>query len=97
MVDFPQPDGPSSDRNDPLVVPRLVASSAFTDLRPRVKVLLSPWMLSPVAALGSLAGSVVACEAPAPAAADVTGTSGRVSVDISSASRVRVGSSRLSP
>ncbi len=52
IVDLPQPEGPSSDRNDRLVVPRLVASRAFTDLRPMVKVLLNPWMLSPVAAAG---------------------------------------------
>ena len=60
MVDLPQPEGPSRDRKDPLAVPRSVACSACTAFRPRVKVLLSPWMFSPVAASGSPAGSRVA-------------------------------------
>ena len=59
-VDFPQPDGPSSDRNVPCAVPRSVGASAWTWLRPSVNVLLRPCRFSPVAAWGAATGSRVA-------------------------------------
>ncbi len=67
MVDLPHPEGPSSDRKEPFAVPRSVACRALTDVRPMLKVLLSPWMFRPVAASGSWAGSWVAIGAAAPA------------------------------
>jgi hypothetical protein len=59
IVDFPQPDGPSRDRNEFSTVPRSTAASASTERRPMVNVFVRPRMSIPVAAAGSACGELV--------------------------------------
>ena len=59
IVDLPQPEGPSSDRNEFVTVPRSIADTASTVRRPRANVLVNPRMSIPVADSGSVSGEVV--------------------------------------
>ena len=65
IVDLPQPDGPSSDRNEFSAVPRSTAASASTERRPIVNRFVRPRMSIPVAAAARPAARLVAlaCDA----------------------------------